>query len=168
MKSLEPPDSLHLQAAQGWLELGNHAEANEELDKITPQLRAHPDVLQLRWRIYAHAHRWEACLEIAKALTEMIPARRFGWVHLAFSLHNLNRTAQARKVLLSVLDRFEPNSTIPYYLARYCASLGLLAEAKSWLETAFRHAVDKEEEDRLKLRALEEPDLEPIWKSGST
>jgi hypothetical protein len=23
-KPLEPPDSLHLQAAQGWLELGNH------------------------------------------------------------------------------------------------------------------------------------------------
>ena len=38
MKPLEPPDSFHLLAAQGWLELGNHVEANEELDKITPQL----------------------------------------------------------------------------------------------------------------------------------
>ena len=34
MKPLEPPDSLHLQAAQGWLELGNHIEANEELEKM--------------------------------------------------------------------------------------------------------------------------------------
>jgi hypothetical protein len=33
---IEPPDSLHLLAAQGWLELGNHLEANEELEKITP------------------------------------------------------------------------------------------------------------------------------------
>jgi len=49
---LEPPDSLHLQAAQGGLDLGNHVEANEELERITPQLRAHPDVLQVRWRIY--------------------------------------------------------------------------------------------------------------------
>jgi hypothetical protein len=41
MKRLEPPDSLHLQAAQGWLELGNHVEADAELDK-TPSCRAAP------------------------------------------------------------------------------------------------------------------------------
>ena len=33
MHSLEPRDSFHLEAAQGWLELG-----------ITARLRAHPDV----------------------------------------------------------------------------------------------------------------------------
>ena len=148
--------------------MGNHTEANEELEKIQPLLRAHPDVLQLRWGIYVHAQKWEACLEIATALTKLTPERRFGWVHLAFSLHNLNRTGQARRVLLSALDKFEPNSTIPYYLARYCCRLGRLNEAKKWLETAFRHAIDKEEEDRLKLRALEEPDLQPIWKSNDS
>jgi len=31
MKPLEHPESLHFQAAQGWLELGSHIEANEEL-----------------------------------------------------------------------------------------------------------------------------------------
>jgi hypothetical protein len=35
MKPLEPSHSLHLQAAQGWLELGNHIEANAEPDNIT-------------------------------------------------------------------------------------------------------------------------------------
>ncbi len=34
MRPVAPPDSLHLQAAQGWLELGNHIEANEELENI--------------------------------------------------------------------------------------------------------------------------------------
>jgi hypothetical protein len=34
MNLLEPPDSTHLQAAQGWLDLGNHIEANEELEEI--------------------------------------------------------------------------------------------------------------------------------------
>jgi hypothetical protein len=33
---LQPPDSFHLQAAQGWAEPGNHAEANGELEKIGP------------------------------------------------------------------------------------------------------------------------------------
>ncbi len=34
MKSLTPPDSLYLQAAQGWLELGDPIAANEELEKV--------------------------------------------------------------------------------------------------------------------------------------
>ena len=55
MKPLENPDLLHLQAAAGWLELGNHIEANEELEKITPKLRAHPDVLEVCWQVYAAA-----------------------------------------------------------------------------------------------------------------
>jgi hypothetical protein len=38
MKSLPYPDDKHLEAAEGWLELGNHLEANEELDNIKPQL----------------------------------------------------------------------------------------------------------------------------------
>src|SRR5262245_61031236 len=33
LKGLPHPDQLHLQAAIGWLELGNHVEANEELEK---------------------------------------------------------------------------------------------------------------------------------------
>jgi len=35
-------------AAQGWLELGNLAEASAELERLEPQLRTHPDVLELR------------------------------------------------------------------------------------------------------------------------
>jgi hypothetical protein len=30
MKPLKREDALHLEAAEGWLELGNHVEANEE------------------------------------------------------------------------------------------------------------------------------------------
>ena len=37
MKRLPPSDLRHLTAAEGWPELGNHFEANEELERITPQ-----------------------------------------------------------------------------------------------------------------------------------
>jgi hypothetical protein len=50
MKPLEPPDSLHVQAAQGWCELHAFAEADTELDKIDASLRAHPKVLEVRWQ----------------------------------------------------------------------------------------------------------------------
>jgi len=50
MEPLQPLDSLHLRAAQGWCELHSFLEANEELEKITPESRALPSVLEVRWQ----------------------------------------------------------------------------------------------------------------------
>ena len=36
MTPVEPPDSFYLSAAQGWMELGDPAEAQAELDKVAP------------------------------------------------------------------------------------------------------------------------------------
>ena len=64
---------MHLTAAQGWLELGNHEEANEELELIDAPLGADPDVLEVRWGIYAKVTDWEACLHIGKAMVKLDP-----------------------------------------------------------------------------------------------
>ena len=45
MVELSTSDNRYLDAAQGWLGLGNWLEANEELERITTSMRAHPDVL---------------------------------------------------------------------------------------------------------------------------
>ena len=45
-KSLKPPDSLPLQAVEGWLGLRNQGEPNET---ILPSMQAHPDAPRLRW-----------------------------------------------------------------------------------------------------------------------
>jgi tetratricopeptide (TPR) repeat protein len=160
MKKLEPPDTLHLQAAQGWLELGNHLEANEELEKITPELRAHPKVLKVRWEIYAAAKKWEATLDIAAALIQMDPEDPLGWVHRSYALHELKRTAEARDSLLRVVDKFPISATMRYNLACYECQLGRLEQAKEWLEKAFKLGHAKE----MKLMALDDRDLEPLWK----
>ena len=60
IQPLEAPDALHLQAAEGWVGLGDCAAAEDELEQISPASRAHPDVLQLRWRICAVAKKWDA------------------------------------------------------------------------------------------------------------
>src|ERR1039457_1350006 len=75
------PDSHHLLAAQGWLELGNHLEANEELENISPEMGVHPDVLNLRWHIYSKAGKWDACVDIASALIDLAPECSLGWIH---------------------------------------------------------------------------------------
>ena len=93
---LQPPDSHHLQAAQGWVELGNHIEADAELDNIAANLRAHPDVLNVRWEIYAAAKKWEATLDIAAAVIQLDPEDPLGWVHRSYALHELKRNADIR------------------------------------------------------------------------
>ena len=54
---------------------GNHEEANEELELIDAPLRSHPDVLEVRWGIYAKVKNWEACLDIGKAMVKLDPRR---------------------------------------------------------------------------------------------
>ena len=39
---LQPPDAGHLQAAEGWVGLGDYAAANDELEQITAACRAEP------------------------------------------------------------------------------------------------------------------------------
>ncbi len=160
---LEPSDQVRLQAALGWIELGNLSEAASELDKIPARLRRHPCVMQVRWRYFSQAGNWRRCLVIGRALTKLTPERRFGWLHYAVALHKLNRTAEARKVILAVLNKFECNTTFPYYLALFSAKLGETNEARSWLEKAFACAKDKAESDRLKRRAMAEPELQLLW-----
>jgi hypothetical protein len=69
MKSLEPPDLHHLIAADGWLGLGNWQEAQSEIEKITPELRLHPDVQEVRWQIQAKAKNWEEVICVARETT---------------------------------------------------------------------------------------------------
>jgi len=42
LRNFTRPDELHFQADVGWLELANWGEANEELENIAAQMRAHP------------------------------------------------------------------------------------------------------------------------------
>ena len=49
-----------LQAAEGWLELGNHLEAHNELELLPHDQRLHPDVLTLLCRIYEQAGKWDS------------------------------------------------------------------------------------------------------------
>jgi hypothetical protein len=51
VKKLNQTDSFHLQAAEGWFELGDLVSANNELDEISPEERAHPAVLVMRHEI---------------------------------------------------------------------------------------------------------------------
>ena len=62
-----------MQAAEGWLELGDWQSANDELEEITPTMRAHRDVLKMRYRIYIKAKKWLMVKEVLHSLSQMPP-----------------------------------------------------------------------------------------------
>tara|TARA_B100000029_G_scaffold154238_1_gene149527 strand:- start:110 stop:418 length:309 start_codon:yes stop_codon:yes gene_type:complete len=92
---MEPPNSLHLVAAHGWLELGDHVAAFEELEKIEPELRGHPDVLEVRAVIYAKAEKRDFCVEIGSALVRIVPERPAGCLKRSHALQQLGKTQDA-------------------------------------------------------------------------
>ena len=157
--TLQPPDTHHLSAAEGWLELGNHVEALSELNLMSPAGQSRVETLGLRWSIMAQLKRWEECLAAATAIVELTPKHSFGWIHRSYALHELKRTSEARDLLQPALKRFPKNETIPYNLACYECQLGDLDAARDWL----RRAMKLRKPAELKAQALDDPDLKPLW-----
>ena len=159
-----PADQHHLRAAEGWLELGDWRSANDELESITPALRAHPDVLAMRWNVYSEGKQWELALVVAEALCDLAPHDLNALIHRSYALHELKRTAEAEVLLLPALERFPDEPTIPYNLACYACVLGRVEEARRLLERAIE--VSGEHGDEVKLQALDDPDLQRLWASS--
>ena len=162
MNKLPLQDHRFLHAAVGWLGLGDHLAANEEIEQIAPEFRADPRVLEVRLQIYWAAKKWEACVEIAGALVRLKPGNEYGWIGRSFALHELKRTEEAYDLLLPAEDKFQKNWTIPYNLACYCAQLYRLEAAQIWFKKAM--AIN---EHTVKREAIDDPDLKPLWDSMS-
>ena len=162
VKKLEPPDTHYLKAAVGWLELGNHDEAGEEIARVSAANLNHPDVLEIRWVICAEGNSWDAASEVAETLVAVAPERASGWVHRAYATRRARTgsLAQAEKLLIEALDKFPKESVIPYNLACYAAQLGRLDEAWDWLHKAMEVEGDVK---AIQQRALGDADLKPLW-----
>lgn len=148
-----------MNAAMGWLELGNATEALNELNQISSGLANHPDVLEVKWQICARLEHWEPALPIAQSICEAAPDRPQGWLHQAVSLYRLKKTEEAWKLLLPMAEKFPNSWVIAYDLACYACQLGKLDEGRKWLRKAFKLGEPKE----VKEVALADPDLELLW-----
>jgi tetratricopeptide (TPR) repeat protein len=158
MNGFSAQDQHHLDAAEGWLGLGDYLAANEEMELISPELRACLEVLLLRLQIYWRAKQWEVCVELAGAVVKAAPDLPDGWIGRSFALHELKRTGEAYDLLLPAKEMFPQNHTIPYNLACYCAQLTRLDEAEIWLMRAMKF-----DEDAVRRNAIGDPDLKPLW-----
>lgn len=158
MHNLRPPDLHYVNAACGWLELGNPAEARQELKAVTPANLHHPAVLEVWWDILAVEKEWESALSMARQIIIQAPSLPSGWINQSFTLHELRRTREALECLLPVVESFPTVGTIPYNLACYACQLNEKDESLRWL----KKAVSIDGRDQIKAMALHDPDLQPL------
>ena len=161
MDLLEHPDSIYLTAAEGWLELGNSAEALDELSRISPAGQEHPEALELRWQIAVKGKRWDEALALAETLCKRAPKNAFGWVHRSYCLHELKRTQEAWDTLLPKADLFPEEWLICYNLACYACQLGELEQGRKW----FTRALEVGEPMEINGLAASDPDLKPLFEA---
>ncbi len=159
MKDLPIADKFQIEAAEGWLMLGNPAEANEELDKLSPENRRHPAALSIRWQVYAAAEWWEAAWIISRVLCDALPGSPEVWICQANSLRNYKGVIEALELLRRVEPNFKGHPVILYNLACYAAQVAMFEDASRWLAAAF----EAEDGIALKVAAVCDPDLLPLW-----
>ncbi len=161
MEPLGPPYSFHVSAADGWVGLGNRAEAEAELSQLPPELARHPDVLEVRWAMAAQIGDWEGALAIADELMKTAPTRVTGWLHRAYALRRIPKGSvrEAWEALLPAWQKFPEEPTVPYNLACYACQMNLITTAREWLQRAMLVGG----KDQIKAMALGDPDLEVLW-----
>ncbi len=158
MEPLPPPDSMHLLAAQGWLELGDPSEAAADLNRVSAAGREHPDFLEMQWQLFVRNKQWLDALRVAEAICRLAPESPFGWIHRSYCLHELRRTQEAWDALLPTAERFPKEWLVCYNLACYACQLGWMDQARAW----FRRALQRGDSREIERLAATDPDLKPM------
>jgi predicted Zn-dependent protease len=138
MCSISYPDKFHLEAAQGWLILGNALEAIAEFKQISRPYPEEPEYLQLHCRLSIRMRRWRTALRISRAQVRLLPSRPEGWINQAYCLHEMKRTREAIRTLLPAAKRFPKHDLISFNLACYCCHLRQYKAALSWVNRTLR------------------------------
>lgn len=161
VNKLEMPAAHHFNAACGWLELGNPSEAWAELALLSPEYRAHPAVLELRWSLCAAEQKWEEAFRAAQQLVVVQPEEPTGWLHAAYAARRMpgGGIAQAQTLLLPAADQFLQEPVIAFNLACYACQLQQLEEARRWLARACKIGGAK----KIRAMALADEDLKSLW-----
>lgn len=158
--SLSPSDARQLEYARAWLGLGSWTDALAELEHITPLLLSHPDVMELRLKIYAHAGEWDHAWHIGLVLINLVPDRVEFWLATAHAARHAANGGLFQGYLTLLLAALEHpvNWLVSFKLACYAFQRGDMEEGDWWLGKAGDQGGGK----ALQALAVTEPDLEPL------
>lgn len=147
----------HLRSAQGYFELGMFVEAANEMERISPEDRVHPAVLAYRYAIYSELEKWTHAEEVARHLAKIFPGDPGWWVSWAYSTRRCRSIQEANPILLEAEKLHPQHAIIQFNLGCYACQLGEMEEAKHRVSAAI--SLD----GKFRLKALDDPDLEPLW-----
>lgn len=149
-----------LEAALGYLQLGMFEEANDEIEQLPSEEKNSPGVLRLRAAIYSETKSWHLLHEVAGFLVNSLPGDPQHWIWLAYATRRTTSIPAAETILLQALQSHPNEGMIHFNLACYAAQTGKVEDARELLRNAIRL------EPNVRSLALDDPDLEPLWKTG--
>lgn len=143
-------------AAQGYVELGLFDEARTELAALPPHLHERVDVIEITLLCLMGRHSWAEALLLAAKLCLQEPAEPGGYIHAAFCLHELGRTAEAVDMLSRGPVSLRTKPVYYYNMGCYHARLGQFDKSIVYLERAFEMDGD------LRQHAKKDRDLDSL------
>jgi Flp pilus assembly protein TadD len=148
-----------LRAACGYAELGMTRQSVAELNAIETTFQERPEVLQLRLHHLMREKKWARALTVSRKLCRAAPQCGAGFLHAGFCLHELGRTAEAKRLLLNGPVALLKEPIYYYNMGCYDALLGNVHAAKMHLQTSFKmdasfRELAKKDPDLKAIRAL--------------
>src|SRR3954452_11472020 len=131
-------------------------ESIAELDAIADRFQNRPEVLQLRLHHLMRQKRWSAALRTSQLLCRVAPDCGTGFLHAGFCLHQLGKTAEAKKLLITGPVALLKEPIYYYNMGCYEALLGNVRDAKANLQISFKM------DSSFRELAKKDPDLKAL------
>lgn len=147
----------HLEAAEGYLELGMIESAAAEIEGIEAGDKTRLEVLEFRVELFRASKQWDGLEAVARHLYRLQPEEPRWILDIACAVRRFRGLPEARQILKQTEPKFPDCALLQYNLACYACVEGDIAEAKERLKRAI------ELKSSLRLLALEDPDLEEIF-----
>ncbi|MDX1953512.1 MAG: hypothetical protein SFY81_15160 [Verrucomicrobiota bacterium] len=164
MDPIPKPFSFQVEAAEGWMMLGDPQSAAEELARLPAEYQDHPNTLAVKWSLHALLEQWEEAWQISRKLCDALPHCAGIWVCHAESTRKHKGIQEALNVLSGVAGKFPRDASVSYQLACLCTLTGHIEEARYYLKKAFVNGDAK----KMRLTALRDPDLQPLWERADS
>jgi predicted Zn-dependent protease len=146
-------------AAQGYVELGLFEEARREMSPLPEALHDRVDVIEITLLCLMGRHSWTEALALATKLCQQEPAEPGGFIHAAFCLHELGKTAEAVDILSRGPASLRTKPVYYYNMGCYHARLSRFDQSLAYLKRAFemdgdlrQHAKKDRDLDALRAR----------------
>jgi len=129
-----------------------------ELNAIESDFQDRPEVLQMRLHHLMRTKRWARALTVSRKLCRVAPRCSTGFLHAGFCLHELGKTAEAKRLLLQGPVALLKEPIYYYNMGCYDALLGNHKSAQVHLLTSFKM------DSSFRELAKRDPDLESVQK----